>query len=155
MGRPFKCKHVHHSPGATYFKPSGIQKKDLTEIVLRYEELESLRLCDDEGMNQTEAAQKMNVHQSTLQRTLARAREKVARALVQGNALRIEGGAYTMPNRDGTGPRGEGPRTGRRMGNCPPESTEKPLGQGLGNGFGKGRGRRCQGFGRQNMQRGQ
>lgn len=24
-----------------------------------------------------------------------------------------------MPNRDGTGPRGKGPRTGRGMGNCP------------------------------------
>jgi len=25
-----------------------------------------------------------------------------------------------MPRRDGTGPRGRGPRTGRGLGNCPP-----------------------------------
>lgn len=152
MARPFKCKQIHHSPDVTYFKPSGIQKKELFEVLLTFEELESLRLCDDEEMNQIEAAQKMNVHQSTLQRTLARARRKVAKALVHGHALRIQGGVYTMPNRDGTGPRGEGPRTGRRMGNCSPNTSEKPLGQGQGNGFG----RRFGGHhGRQNMQRGQ
>lgn len=26
-----------------------------------------------------------------------------------------------MANRDGTGPKGKGPRTGRGKGNCPPE----------------------------------
>ena len=28
-----------------------------------------------------------------------------------------------MPNRDGTGPAGQGPRTGRGKGNCPPSSS--------------------------------
>ncbi len=45
-----------------------------------------------------------------------------------------------MPNRDGTGPRGEGPKTGRQRGNC--EGA-----QNVGNGFGQRR--RCprKGFG--------
>lgn len=30
-----------------------------------------------------------------------------------------------MPNRDGTGPTGQGPRTGRGMGNCPPSKKSK------------------------------
>jgi hypothetical protein len=49
-----------------------------------------------------------------------------------------------MPNRDGTGPEGKGPRTGRQMGNC---NGARPIkGRGLGPG-GKGRAR---GQGRQN-----
>ncbi len=39
-----------------------------------------------------------------------------------------------MPNFNGTGPRGEGPMTGRGMGPC-------ANGQAYGNGFGCGRGR--------------
>lgn len=31
-----------------------------------------------------------------------------------------ETGGLKMPNRDGTGPRGKGPRTGRGKGKCPP-----------------------------------
>ena len=48
-----------------------------------------------------------------------------------------------MPNFDKTGPRGEGPKTGRGLGNC--EGTTKntdnrPLRKGLGRGV-RGRGR--------------
>lgn len=37
-----------------------------------------------------------------------------------------------MPNRDGTGPDGKGPRTGRGLGNCPPvrstqEAQDRPI----------------------------
>jgi uncharacterized protein DUF5320 len=53
-----------------------------------------------------------------------------------------------MPNRDGTGPRGKGQRTGRGSGDCPPlkDSTKKnpdnrPLRKGLGGGRGRGLGR--------------
>lgn len=42
-----------------------------------------------------------------------------------------------MPNKDGTGPQGEGPKTGRQEGNC---QDAKPLGRGLGRVFGRGRG---------------
>lgn len=41
-----------------------------------------------------------------------------------------------MPNKDGTGPKGDGPLTGRKQGNCNKD------GESLGNqGSGKGRGR--------------
>lgn len=46
-----------------------------------------------------------------------------------------------MPNKDGTGPLGKGPRTGRQEGNC--EGAE-PIQRGLGRGCGgrrQGRGR--------------
>ena len=44
-----------------------------------------------------------------------------------------------MPNRDGTGPQGEGRLTGRRNGNCKTDKTEdKSFGQGNGRGQGRG-----------------
>ena len=44
-----------------------------------------------------------------------------------------------MPNRDGMGPEGKGPRTGRQMGDC--EDAEPVVGSGRGRGVGPGRGR--------------
>ncbi|MEA3306917.1 MAG: DUF5320 domain-containing protein [Elusimicrobiota bacterium] len=52
-----------------------------------------------------------------------------------------------MPLRDGTGPDGKGPRTGRSMGNCGTNETDEVrsnnrqgLGRGGGRGSGQGRG---------------
>ena len=47
-----------------------------------------------------------------------------------------------MPNKDGTGPEGKGPKTGRQMGDC---EGAKPGGRGLGpygRGMRRGLGRR-------------
>ena len=46
-----------------------------------------------------------------------------------------------MPNQDGTGPEGKGPKTGRKLGKC--EGAEPAPGQGIGQriGLGIGRGR--------------
>ncbi len=52
-----------------------------------------------------------------------------------------------MPFGDKTGPRGEGPRTGRRMGYCygfPYPGYLNPRGRGFGRGFGRGWGRSWQ-----------
>jgi hypothetical protein len=51
-----------------------------------------------------------------------------------------------MPNRDGTGPEGKGPRTGRELGNCEDANPRKGTsrrGSGLGRGRGQGLGRRA------------
>jgi len=49
-----------------------------------------------------------------------------------------------MPGRNGTGPRGMGPMTGRGMGFCTVSETQGHInigaGQGFGTGFGRGRG---------------
>lgn len=134
--RPRKLKRIWFEPNVTYFKPQGIPLTNLQNIELNYEELEAMRLVNIEKLDQTSAAKKMDIHQSTLQRTLTRAREKITDALVNGKSIKIQGGNYKMPNGDRTGPRGQGPRTGRGMGNCPPGA-----GQGLGFGRGMGYGR--------------
>ncbi|PIT84797.1 hypothetical protein COU37_01500 [Candidatus Micrarchaeota archaeon CG10_big_fil_rev_8_21_14_0_10_45_29] len=125
MARPFKEKNIEFCPDVTYFKPAGIRLSSLEEVELSFEELEAMRLSEIEEVGQEMAAKKMGVHQSTFQRTLLRARQKVADALVNGKAIRICGGVYKMPGRNGTGPAG-----------------------GAGRGFGRGAGGRGFGIGR-------
>lgn len=43
-----------------------------------------------------------------------------------------------MPNRDGTGPQGKGPRTGRGLGDCKDGESPQPRGRCLGKGLGRG-----------------
>ncbi len=122
MARPFKRRRVCYNPEATYFKPRSVPLSELDEVNITLDELETLRLTNLEGLRQEEAATRMEIHQSTFQRTLTRAREKVTDALVNGKAIKLGGGPINggaiMPQRDGTGPDGEGPRTGRGMGKC-------------------------------------
>jgi hypothetical protein len=50
-----------------------------------------------------------------------------------------------MPGRDGNGPEGKGPMTGRKLGPCNKDAITQPLQYGRGMGCGRGCGR---GFGR-------
>ncbi|MCW7080469.1 MAG: DUF134 domain-containing protein [Candidatus Methanospirare jalkutatii] len=67
-----------------------------SEEVLKVEELESIRLKDLLGLTQEEAARRMGVSQPTFHRILQAARRKIASALVEGKALRIEGGDFVL-----------------------------------------------------------
>jgi predicted DNA-binding protein (UPF0251 family) len=96
MARPFKCRRVAFMPGVTYFKPAGIPLGALEEIRLTVEEAEAIRLKDLEGLEQEEGAEKMNISRPTFQRVLASARQKIASALLNGKAIRIEGGNFEM-----------------------------------------------------------
>ena len=116
MVRPRKVKQVNFRPSVTYFKPRSVPLNQLEEIELTIDELETLRLSSIDKMNQVDSAKKMNIHQSTFQRTLTRAREKIANALVNGKAIKIYGGNYKMPGRDGTGPFGQNSTAGRGRG---------------------------------------
>ena len=74
------------------FKPRSIPMHRLREIRLELGELEALRLCDLEGLDQEEAGRRMGVSRGTVQRLVKAARAKVVRALVQSSALVIEKG---------------------------------------------------------------
>ncbi len=97
MARPLKCRRVNFFPQVAYFKPAGIPLKNLTEERLSMEELEAIRLKDVAGLEQSEGAAKMNVSRATFQRILTSARRKVAGALLEGKAIRIEGGRFEIP----------------------------------------------------------
>ena len=90
MARPKKCRCIGCSPNASYFKPKGIPLFQLEEVRLSLDEIEVIRLADYEGLYHQEAAARMKISRQTLERTLKEARRKVADALIQGKALKIE-----------------------------------------------------------------
>lgn len=96
MPRPKRPRCVGFLPEVVYFKPRGIPLSLLKEVDLTVDEFETLRLADLENLEQTEAAKKMKVSQSTFQRILTNARKKLAEAVVLGKAIRVEGGVYQM-----------------------------------------------------------
>ena len=92
MARPHKFLQINCSPAAGYFKPAGIPLRDLDEVVLRMDELEAMRLTDLEGLYQQEAAERMGVSRQTIGNIVNSAHAKVADALLNGKALRIDEG---------------------------------------------------------------
>ncbi|MDR3684571.1 MAG: DUF134 domain-containing protein [Geothrix sp.] len=96
MPRPYCCKKVQALPACRIFKPQGLPLSPLDEVVLSLEELEALRLAHGMGLYQQDAAEWMAVSRPTFGRLLDGAHRKVTRALVEGRALRIEGGPSRM-----------------------------------------------------------
>lgn len=68
----------------------------LEEVSLGIDEVEALRLKDLLALEQDECAKRMNLAQSTFQRILTAARNKVSKAIIEGKAMRIEGGNYLV-----------------------------------------------------------
>ena len=99
MGRQPLWRRVNFIPQITYFKPAGVRLAELEEIWLAVEEAEAIRLKDLEGLEQEECAQRMKISRTTYSRVLASARKKVADALLNGKAVRIEGGNFEMASR--------------------------------------------------------
>jgi len=90
MVRPRKIRKIRFTPGVTYFKPRGIPLSGLEEVNLNHDELEAIRLKYIEKLDQHTCAEKMKVSQSTFQRILSSANQKIAEALVNGKAIKIE-----------------------------------------------------------------
>jgi len=63
------------------------------------DELEAVRLADLEGNYQEDAAKKMNVSRQTFGNIIVSAHKKIADALVNSKALKIEGGVVKMMER--------------------------------------------------------
>ncbi|MFA5367079.1 MAG: DUF134 domain-containing protein [Dehalococcoidia bacterium] len=96
MPRPMKWRRVAYMPQFTYFKPAGIPLRALDEVVVSVDEIEAIRLKDIEGLEQEQGAEKMNISRPTFQRMLTSARGKIADALINGKAIRIDGGNVEM-----------------------------------------------------------
>jgi uncharacterized protein len=96
MSRPQCCRRVAGRPIASVFHPAGIPVRLLDGIVLTLDEFEAIRLADLEGLYQEQAAERMRVSRPTFGRILAAAHRKVAEALSNGKALKIEGGTIRM-----------------------------------------------------------
>jgi len=103
-------------PAVTYFKPRGVPLSSLKEVSLTIDELEAIRLADLEDLEQTVAAKKMKISQSTLQRILKEGHKKIAEALVLGKSIKVEGGEVVMPGFGRGFGRGQGRGQGRMGG---------------------------------------
>lgn len=92
MARPKNCREIGDSPGATYYKPKGVPYSSLDEVVITLDEFEAIRLADYDGLYQQDASERMGVSRQTFGRIIDSAHKKIADALINGKALRIEGG---------------------------------------------------------------
>ncbi len=77
-------------PNSSYFKPAGIRMIELEESILTMSEFEAIRLVDLNEVPQEEAGREMQISQSTLSRILKIGRKKIADAIVNGKAIKIE-----------------------------------------------------------------
>lgn len=101
MVRPKKDRIVRHNPDVVYFKPRGIPLMRLEEITLTVDECEAIRLADLESLSQEEAGKKMGISRATFGRIIQQARKNVADAIINGKAIRIEGGNYRIDMQKG------------------------------------------------------
>jgi predicted DNA-binding protein (UPF0251 family) len=92
--RPIRLRKVSNPPLISGMKPYGNKASENKpeSVFLQYEEYEALRLCDFEMLNHHQASVMMNVSRPTLTRIYAKARFKLADAIVSGKQLIIEGG---------------------------------------------------------------
>ena len=69
---------------------------DLSEVCLTVDEREALRLADLDGLSHEDSGQCMGVSRATFGRILNKARQIVADALINGKAIKVDGGNYKM-----------------------------------------------------------
>ena len=98
MVRPQKCRHITEYPKACYFKPQGIPIYALTETYLSLEGIEAIRLADYQGLNHDQSACLMKISRHRFGLVLTAARRTMAQTIIEGQALRIEGGNVAIRN---------------------------------------------------------
>lgn len=128
MTRPHKHRQVQGPPPVVVYKPAGVPARGLTWITLALDEYESIRRIDYEGQDQETAAAAMGVSRPTVTRIYQSARKKIARVLVRGEALMIEGGPVVQIDERANPP-------------LPLQDFTPGFGRGMGRGHGRGFGR--------------
>ena len=96
MAKPKKDRRVQSPPSVVYFKPQGIPMVQLEQETLTVDEYEAIRLVDKDGLDQEQAAKRMGISRATCARIVDSAHKKVAEALTEGKAIRIEGGNFVL-----------------------------------------------------------
>lgn len=129
MPRPKRLRCIMAPPAIKEFRPDNDDNKG--EATLSLEEFEAIRHIDYEGLDQSQAAEIMNVSRQTVGRILRSGRYALSSALVNGLRLKVEGGSYTL---GGMG-HGHGPH-GRRHGRQGCGRGRGSQGQSCGNGPG-------------------
>ncbi|WP_166967419.1 DUF134 domain-containing protein [Yeosuana marina] len=94
MPRPKKKRKVNNPPKMLGFKPFGIAFCETENIMMQYDEYETVKLVIYDDMPQDEAADKMEVSRPTLTRIYNSALKKIAQAFVEGKSIMIKGGNF-------------------------------------------------------------
>ena len=92
MPRPRHESKIQIPPRVNGFIPLGYYSKETEPIKMNLEEYEAIRLLDYENLSQEQAAVIMEISRPTLTRIYERARQKVAKTLVESHKLVLEGG---------------------------------------------------------------
>ncbi|MFW5657391.1 MAG: DUF134 domain-containing protein [Bacteroidota bacterium] len=83
MPRRRRLRKVVAPPGFRGYKPYGSQGNKQTPVELLYEEYESIKLADYDGLHHAAASEYMGVSRPTFARIYESARKKIAKALVE------------------------------------------------------------------------
>jgi len=97
--RPQKTRWVRCAPQERCFKPLCRPLSKLKNVYLTIDEFEAVRLACLEGLKQVDAAKKMRISRPTFSRIETSAHRKIADALVNIKAIRIEGGCCQIIRR--------------------------------------------------------
>ncbi|MEA2072811.1 MAG: DUF134 domain-containing protein [Campylobacterota bacterium] len=89
-GRRRISRNVEEDYSETCFKPCGYDRDQLQRVVVFEDEMEALRLADLESLYQQECADKMGISRTTFARLVESARKKIADALVNKKAIRVQ-----------------------------------------------------------------
>lgn len=94
MARPVKCRRICRYPCIKEFSPQN--GRDDKQVILSYDEFETIRLIDREGLSQEKCGEYLRVGRTTVQKIYDSARKKIAEALTEGLSLRISGGDVSL-----------------------------------------------------------
>jgi len=94
--KPRKKRDVQYPPNVQYFKPQGIPMASIDTVCVTVDEYEAVRLADYEKLRHQEAAEKMAISRPTFTRLLESAHNKIGDAIINGKAIRIEGGDFNF-----------------------------------------------------------
>ena len=96
MPRPRMNRRIGHQPPVRFYKPQGIPLGTASWRHVDAGRSRSHPTGGCRGLDHEEAAERMGISRPTFSRLLAEARGIVARGLVNGWAIRIDGGNYTL-----------------------------------------------------------
>ena len=87
-------RKILNPPVIKGFKPYGSDSanQNTEPVFLLFEEYEALRLCDYDMINHLPASEIMGISRPTFTRIYSAARQKIAKAFVEGRQISIEGG---------------------------------------------------------------
>lgn len=88
MPRPQMPRTIYQLPVCRFFAAEHAD----SEVDLTLDELEAVRLMDEEELDQSACAKRLHVSRSTAQNIIRSAHRKIADALVNGRSIRITGG---------------------------------------------------------------